>query len=485
MSSLLSSLLSNARALAVHSYQTEVVGRNLANASNPDYARQRANVQDLGTVHTAFGPASMGTTVVGTRHLRDQMLDGQIVRENANTGSLEAQTRFAGMIETSLGEQLNRSADSGASAQSPSDVIASSGLTHAISNFFNGFHEVSASPTEGVQRELLIDKAQALTRQFHDVDARIRTIDTDIATEIAGKVDELNVLTEKIADLNLKIARYEQKFKDSAVDLRDERQTAVEKLGSLIDIETDTDSESGMVNITVQDASGSSQLLVDRSATAGTVAFDAPSGTLSVGAPGVFDIDVQGGYIGGALAIREGMLPEIQGQIDELARQLVTEVNTVYSATGTDFFDTAPPGFDSAAGIAVNASLVADPATFETGLSGNAGDTGIVLALAGIANKDVTFTPAGGGSSFTGTFSEDISRITAVLGQQVRDVNHRSENQSLVDNMMRQQRDAASGVSIDQEVTDLMRYQRAFQASSRVVSVIDGLLDNVVNRMGA
>jgi flagellar hook-associated protein 1 FlgK len=179
------------------------------------------------------------------------------------------------------------------------------------------------------------------------------------------------------------------------------------------------------------------------------------------------------------LQARDGAVQTLRDNLDLFAGQLVTSVNAAYNPTstaGADFFD--PTGL-TAGTIALQAGLTAT--TLVTGSSGAAGDNTIALAVAGLASQ--TFS-TGSGDLIDGTLGQFYTRSVSDLGQALATTTARASDQENIQRLVRNQRDTVSGVSLDEEMADLVRYQRAFQASSRVFSVVDELLDTIVNRLG-
>jgi flagellar hook-associated protein 1 FlgK len=162
-----------------------------------------------------------------------------------------------------------------------------------------------------------------------------------------------------------------------------------------------------------------------------------------------------------------------------LAAQLVGSVNSAYNPSGTtdDFFDSSGT---TAATIQLAGGLTATNLKASDG--GAAGDNTTALAVANLANH--TFSTAGG-DLIDGTFGQHYSSAVTDLGQSLSGVNSRVDDEASIEKLVRAQRDAVSGVSLDEETSDLMKYQRAFQASSRVIQTIDSMLDTVINRLNA
>ena len=143
MSGLIGDLQSAARALNAQTHGVNTAGKNMANVTNPAYARQRVTLGDAGTIMTPNGPQSMGGDILETTQIRDQLLDKQILRETSLLGSARAEEEALRWLQTNLGETIDRGSDSsfidGASA-----VSRGSGVAEAITDFFIAFSGLSA-----------------------------------------------------------------------------------------------------------------------------------------------------------------------------------------------------------------------------------------------------------------------------------------------------------------------------------------------------
>jgi flagellar hook-associated protein 1 FlgK len=225
----------------------------------------------------------------------------------------------------------------------------------------------------------------------------------------------------------------------------------------------------------MRDASNADVLLVDHASVTGPVVF---TGTGLTGGASATVLSFSSGAVAGALAARDGAVQTLRTGLDNLARQLVTSVNAAYnpSATaGADYFNGA--GL-TAGGIRLTAGLTA--AGIRAG-SAAAGDNSLALAVSDVANQ--VFSTAGG-DAIDGTLSQHFAGAVSNLGQALAGVNARLSDQDSITQLVKSQRDSVSGVSLDEEMADLVRFQRAFQASSRVFSIVDELLDTVVNGLG-
>jgi flagellar hook-associated protein 1 FlgK len=469
MSGLFSSLNASVKALTAHSRAIEITGKNLANVNNASYARQRVILGDRGTVATPHGAQSLGLEALGVEQLRDSLLDRQVSREISLRAAYEAEQQGYQRAQAGLGQGIDRSNSAGSV-----NASAANGLSPALDEFFNAFQSFAASPTDDGERQGLLQKTAILMDRFHLADQRLAQVQSDLNSEVSDDVGEANQLLSAIAALNSQIGRFEINASGSAVDLRDQRQARIEELAAKLPIEV-RDSGNGQVQIVARSTGGTDVLLVDLANVNGTVAFTGTA--VTAGSPATA-LGLATGSIQGALTARDGAVATLRTDLNNLARQMVTSVNAVYNPT------TLTGNFFNAAGItagtiAIDASVTA--ANLKASDGGAAGDNTIALGVAQLAQQE--FSTAGSDyidGTFGGFFSTSVSR----LGQALSTANARVDDQTNIETLVRTQRDGMSGVSLDEEMADLMKYQRSFQASSRVFTVVDELLDLVVNRLG-
>ncbi|MFZ5495104.1 MAG: flagellar hook-associated protein FlgK [Verrucomicrobiota bacterium] len=465
MSGLFSTLNSSSMALGAHSRAIETSGKNLANVNNPNYARQRVVYGDRGTVETPDGVQSLGLEVLAIRQLRDVLLDRQLMREIGLSGSYEAEQQALQRAQAGLGQNI-----SGTTSVTGSD---SGGLSAALDNFFNAFQSLAARPTDMGTRQTLLQQAAILTGSLQEVDARLVQVQSDINAEIGADVTAVNTLLDTIAGLNAQIARFEISRPGAAVDLRDQRQARLEELAAILPVEV-RDLGDGQVELVAKDAGNADIVLLTGPTVNGAVAF---TGTALTGGSPATAIALGGGSIQGALTARDGAVQDLRDNLDLLAEQLVTSVNAAYnpsSTAGADFFE---PAGTTAATIAVRSGLTA--ASLVTG-AGAAGDNSIAVAVASLANRNFS---TGSGDLLDGTFGQFYARTVSDLGQSLATATARASDQDKIQQLVRNQRDTVSGVSLDEEMADLVKFQRAFQASSRVFSIVDELLETIVTRL--
>lgn len=469
MSGLFATLNSTVKAISAQSRAIETTGKNLANVNNTSYARQRVVFGDRGTVQTPTGAESLGLEALGVQQMRDQLLDLQVTREISLSSSYQAEQSGYQRAQASLGQSIDRTNTTSASGTSDNGIGA------AMDNFFNSFQSLAASPTDDGLRETLLQNAAIMTDRFQLTDQRLGQVQSDLNAQVTTDVGSVNTLLSTIADLNSQIGRFEINAPGSAVDLRDQRQAKLEELAAKLPVSV-VDAGGGQVQLVAKDGSGNNVVLVDKATVMGPIAFN---GTQITGGASATPLVLNGGSIQGALTARDGAVQTLRDNLDALAKQLVTSVNTAYNPTGTtgDFFNA---GGTTAGTISVVGSITS--ANLKASDGGAAGDNTVALAVAQLTNQN--FSTAGG-DAIDGTFSGFYSKTVSDIGQALSGANSRVDDQGNIEKLVRSQRDAVSGVSLDEEMANLMQYQRAFQASSRVFSIVDDLLDTVVNRLGA
>jgi flagellar hook-associated protein 1 FlgK len=334
VSGLFGQLSNSVKSLNAASRSIETAGRNLANVDNSSYARQRVIYGDHGSVKTDLGVQSLGVEAVGIEQIRDSLLDAQVVREASLLNSYEAEQSAYERAQANLGQSVDRTGSTDSTGSSGS----TNGIAQALSDFFNAFESFAASPTDTGERQSLIESAGILTSSLNEADARLEQSQTDLTTNIKSDIDDVNQTLASIADLNDQIGRLEVGDPGSAVDLRDQRQALVEELATKMSIETQADSDApGQIQVYARDASGKKVSLVERTNVVGSVALNGSS--ITAGSP-ITALALTGGSINGALTARDGAITTLRDDLNNLAEQLVTSVNSAYNPSSTgDFFD--------------------------------------------------------------------------------------------------------------------------------------------------
>ncbi|MEX0322953.1 MAG: flagellar hook-associated protein FlgK [Puniceicoccaceae bacterium] len=502
MPGLFSSLTAAAYNLQTHSMSVQIAGKNIANINNPDYARQRVQVGTIGTQSSDVGATTSGAMVaLGVEHVRDVFIDRQMLSEISYLSSLEAQDFRLRQALTNLGDTINRADD----AQFIDDIAQNGGgLRGSINTFFNAFESLSARPNDPTTRQVLFQSAEALVDSFHRIDSRFDLMENELDSQIQVETDNLNRLLSELEEINLEVSRLEITKPGSALDLRDLRQKKLEEIAKFAQIEVNEPTDgNGQIELFMKAGDGSQVQIFGPGQGLQELYYDSTDQSFKLSGTGE-EMDLQAGLLPAVLETRTVHVATIRSQLDQMANSIATEVNEIYYQAyvpaGADpvvpeisFFQqpTPPPSAGGTGTVtAASISLYSEPSDASvtdhvpltaTTLRGTAtsvtGANELALAIADLA----TTKHASLGDV---SFSEFSSRMVTELGQDIRNIRNRMEVQEDVKALLESRRGEISGVSLDEEVSDMMQYQRAYQATSRVFNVISEMLENLINGLG-
>lgn len=455
-----------ARSLAAQQEATAVAGQNLANVNNPGYSRQQVLIQSSTPLQTLIGQEGTGVDAVNIIQVRDSILDNQIQAEGSVSGSLNAQQTALENAQAELGEQLSNS-----SADATGASTSATGLQAGISDLFSSLQTLSTDPSNLAKRKAVIQDAKDLAGRFNTVSSGLNTVRNGINASIQSDTDAANQDLSDIADLNKQIMMATSRG-STANDLVDLRQQKIEDLAGKVNITT-TAQANGALDVSI----GGVSMVSDSNLQDQLQTYDAGGGQILLQAKNAgTQLTLTGGSIQGNIDVRDGALATLQSNVNALASQFITQVNNVYSSgydlngnTGQTFFN----GTD-ASNISVNSALAADPSKFQaSGQAGADGDNKIILGLEQLASQK--------NSGLNGqTFSQSYALTVSDLGSSLSSVNDQITNTAAVSQMLSNQRSSISGVSIDEEMTNLLQYQKAYQASAELITTINQMLATVL-----
>jgi flagellar hook-associated protein 1 len=475
MLGLFSTLNLASRSLQTQMAGVEVAGQNLANVNTTGYSRQRVVIETSAAVPTGVGPQGTGAHMAAIQQIVDSLLNDQIQSQASLTGFWDAQQRALQYAQTNLNEFLTGTTTDSTTSSSTS----SSGLSEQLNGFFNAFQSVATSPTSMSARQALVSQAQALASSFNQISARLDTLRGDLNLSLQKDADSVNQFLDDIAQLNGQIANLENTTGGTANDLRDQREQKLEGLSKLLNFSMTTTAD-GSVDVIID-----GQTLVSGNQVADRVeTYDAGAGTgqlllrtVSTQTP----LALASGSIQGTIDARDGALSNLNTQLEALADEIIAEVNalhrTGYSLTGQtagDFFSGT-----GAATIKVSDGIVNDPSSIQAASSLNAagaapGDNTVALALANLGSAPLAYLNGL-------TYSQYYSNSVAELGDALQLSNAQVSNQQTVTTMLTNRRNSVSGVSLDEEMTSLIQFQRAYEASAHLVTTVDQMLQIILN----
>ena len=446
-------LQTSLRGLLAHQRALDTTGHNIANVSTTGYSRQEAVLAASPALRVPAGGVAggsgahlgSGVDVQSYRRVRDQFIDLQYRAQATKLGDWDARSSTLSRVEDALAEpgedglntQLSRLWDTWSDlANAPTDLAAKQALVEQGSSLADTLRSVRA------QMQLTCQQAQA---QYADI-TRPATA-TDPGGDIAQTAKEL-------AQLNETVARY-LTAGDSPNDLLDRRDQLLDKLTTYGQISVET-LESGSLRVSFVDSAnpGATYPIVNDFSAAWT---GAPAG-------GAWS---PGGQLGGLLAVSKpgGTIDGYLAALDGVATSLRDLVNATY---GGSFFTAGSP---AAATLAVDPALVQNPSALRAGDPAlGAGANARALAVAGLRGH--------------AAIDQRYGAFVAQVGAEVRDAGRQQANAQVLADAVEDRRQSVAGVSMDEEMSNLVRFQRAYQASARAMSTMDEMLDVLINRTG-
>ncbi|MED4911313.1 flagellar hook-associated protein FlgK [Brevibacillus centrosporus] len=487
------------------------VSHNIANANTEGYTRQRANMKattglPYPGMEAAIEPGILGTGVQVTdlQRLREDFLDLQFRNENKHFGFYEAKSDGLKKIETIMNE--------------PSE----SGLQKVMDQFWQSWQDLTKEPNSQAARAVVRQRAIAIAETFSSVNTSIKELRSDLNDVLQTRVSEANSIARQISELNTQISDLVP-HGYTPNDLFDQRDLLLDKLSKLVEVNVTTSTQ-GMVNVTME----GQDLVVGRTSR--------PLATVQNTSTGLVDITLdsqlivpQNGALAGTLQIRgiaqvdangnvtySGAIPDVQKRLDLLAVNLTQQLNDIHRA-GLNLDDiSAKSTVPSDIPFFVNAdSLSTDPNTkvYPT----NAGNITINPEILKTLNKIAAAKPdpnanppgtsyegdprnaldiaaikfkiiqAGNGPTDlpeTSTLDDFYRYSIAQLGIDSQEATRMQKNTTVLVGTVDSQRQSVSGVSLDEEMAEMLKYQKAYSAAARMMTAVDEVLDKIINGTG-
>ncbi|MBV9305323.1 MAG: flagellar hook-associated protein FlgK [Acidobacteriaceae bacterium] len=462
MSSLFASLQNAAGALNVFENAIGVVQGNVTNASTPGYVnRTPALATDiLGNVATA-----------ATENSRNQFAEQAVWQQNGLLGFASAQ------------------ADNLSGLQSQFDVSGKSGIPGALSNLYTAFSSWSTTPDDATARNQVLTAAGQVVQAFNQAAANVQSSVTQANQQISSSVDQINQLASKIVVINTQIRNG---GKDNP-GLQTQLYNALQQLSnfSTVSVHMELDGTATvLMNEQVPLVIGATQtaLQLSYSSTAGSTAMPDARITTADGQD-VTSSAATGGQLGGLLQVRNETLPALignanqQGSLNQLAQSIADRVNTLLTNGQTPSGTQGAPLFtySSNAPTGIAGSLSVNPAITVSGLAAiqpgpPAVANGVATELAGLGNSSNSADMISGMN-----YTDFYSAIASNLGSQATNASQTKDSQTDLLNQAENARSQASGISLDQQATQLLQFQQAYAASSKLISVIDQMTGDLMN----
>lgn len=453
MANLLDTLRIGGNALSAHQVAAQVTGTNISSASTPGYHRQDA----LYISQVGLG----GIRDVQVSRAASRFLDAQINQQQSQFAYQNERTTNLELIMGAVGSMDDAS------------------ISSAMNEFFGSWRNVNVAPTDATTRRDLLAKTDIFCSRFNQASANLSSARALADADVVSSLTTVNDALTTVAALNTAIVQTEAAGQPSA-SLRDQQDGQIRILAQLIGATTQLDANN---STTVQ--------LAGISLVSGGTAFrlsaeaDAGSGMHGIvvenTTQGRVDSLMRGGSIGAKIAVRDQDIPQTQTTLDQVAFDFATAVNAVHStgygldgATGRDLFRVPPTATTAAAFLAVDATVVDAPDHLAAaqGATGVNGDSSNALAIIDLESSKIcasnTLTADSALANLVAGSGEAVSLATVNRDQAQR---HLSQIEALYEEQ--------NGVSINEQLLQLSRIQNAYQASAKLISVVERMLETL------
>jgi flagellar hook-associated protein 1 FlgK len=445
-------------------------GHNITNANTEGYSRQRT-VQAPEHARAGLGKHIIGQGVRIDRVERqnDLYLEKQLRESQRDLAHAEEKDILLRQTENAFNE------------------MNGDGLNRLMSNFFNEFRKLSNEPDSEALRQSVRESSQAMVNDFKRIRKEVMDVSGHIDARLEGMVLEANSVAEQIKNLNIEIQKAEISGA-SPNDLLDRRDLALKKLGTYVDLNMHKD-KAGMY---VVDIKGVGPFVVGNNVEKFSVVrskADPESGKpenamdieSSAYAGNKVTHQIRGGKMGALVEVRDKTLNSILDRLDDLAYGLATSVNQIHAQgvtrnqqTGVNFFKTPPQKERAAEFLELSDEVKSNVNFIATGMIPDApSDNRIALALGSLQSQKFMND---GKTTADDFFNSIISEVGVASFRNRSDLNQAKD----INIQLGKLREVNSGVSIDEETTNLMQYQTAFAASAKVIQVADELLKSVL-----
>lgn len=460
----LSDILANARdAMTAQTFGLTVTGQNVANVNTPGYVRREVvlETRDMGPGN--FG----GVNAAGIRRVADRFIVQRHLSLTGSSAEASVRDKLLGQTEALFND------------------FAGAGLGSSMNALFSSFSALSSLPNDPTTRSTVLQRAETLSTQIRTTANQIGDYRAELFGQARDVVNEINSKIDSIAALNDRINEATAAGHEAA-DLKDRRDALLIELTQKVEVRAYEDGNGQMVvqgpGVTLLQGSSKRHLALDIASDGSVQVFARTAG----GAGGNVTQFLSGGELAGVLQVRDQDVVAMQSELDEFAFNLANQINSVHAAgfgldgqSGRALFEIGATQQGAATTISVSADVAGQPERLAASGSEAAlpGDGSQAMLLAAIADEPVPgldgLDPA-----------EAYGRIVGRVGQRKQEAANTLSLREAMTAQIETMRQSVSGVSLDEEMVNMTRYQRAFEAAARVFTTADELLESLLNTLG-
>jgi flagellar hook-associated protein 1 len=451
--------LNSSLSIALQSLQVEegaisTTSNNVANVDTPGYSRQIPNIAETAPIELGQVTFGTGVQLQGVTSTRDSILDLRVNQETQQQG------------------QLNAFISGGQQIQALFNETNGTGLQSQLTAFFSSLSGLSANPSDTNTRQAVLTAAQNLATAFNQSSTNLTTLQTNTNLSVTQSVNEINTLTAQIAKVNIQVSAATGAGQNPGAFV-DQRQQLINQLSGLVDV-SEINAGNGSLTLTT---SNGAPLVVAGQNFALTTQTNATTGVQDVFSQGNdITAKITSGQLAGQIQIRDQEIPSLQKSLDTLAFNLSNAVNTQNQAgidlngvAGGSLFTPSAAPTGAAGTLAV---AISDPAKIAASQDGATGDNANANALLALQNQNII-----GGQTPLNYYSGIVFKI----GNDVSSAQNTASTGSLVLQQIQNLQGGISGVDLNEEAANLVRFQTAYAASAQLSSTINTLLQDTLN----
>jgi flagellar hook-associated protein 1 FlgK len=484
----LSDLLNIGRTgLNVSKKALETTGHNIANVNTEGYSRQRVNQQTNTPVNKGGIIHGTGANIKDVTRVHDPFIEKRLNSNISESEFFDNRSKELVLVENVFNE------------------IDNDGLNKVLNKFFNSFRELANQPENETIRSLVRDNAELVVNDFHRISSTLDEISRGIDKKLEGEVEDINAILRNVASLNRKVAALEASGEETG-DLRDQRDTAIRELSKSFKVHTYMDEKNSYV-VSAQGVgtlvAGAEVQEIAAGPTTKSESTTGMDGTVELYFKSRPTVPLTSKFKGGVLTalakVRNEDIRRVRDEVDRVAYEFSNAVNSVHNrghvnrqvgvdaagnalpfdakgaVTGIDFFARPQMIEGAAKNLSLSQAIRDDLSNIVTGLEPNSpGDNRIAIAISKIQHERIM-------GEGTATLEESYLQTIGNVGLEVGKSNLDSEQANGILVQTQALRERTSGVSLDEEAANMVRFQHAYQASAKVMQTANEMFDTILS----
>lgn len=443
-------------ALNVSQTELDTTAHNISNANTDGYTRQEVETEASSPIQTVYGYIGTGVTISAIQGVRDAYISEQVNNINSDLSQANIEQQTGSTIEGIFNETSN----------------STSGLVTQLNALFTAFQTLSQTPEDTGVRQTVLQAGQNVASTFNALNSQLADASYQVGQQIGSDVSKINQLATTIAGINRQILSNSGTTRNSS-DLQDQLNNAVSQLSQMVNVKVVTD-PNGTTNVTAGGA------VLVAAGNAFQFKMTQTSSGITVGrSDSSVPATVSSGELAGLIDSYDNVIPSYSKQLDSIASTLVKTVNefnsTGYtlasggtpSQTGKNFFDGTTAG-----SIAVSSDIMSNLNNIAASSNGDPGNGNNAAAMANVLNAPVMSN----GQSILDAYQALVNEV----GTDSQNATNSVQTLQTQQNQLQSFQTSISGVSLDQELTNMIQFQHSFEAAAKVITTADSMYQTII-----